>query len=483
MNIIHTKVTNGTIWVLNDYLTQGRPKTYLNDDVDSGGATITVFSIAIFAAGNYYAQIGETDSSNAEIIKMHASTAPTGNTITLAANLANNHSANEPVYFLGYNQIEYNTAPTDGGTKTVLATNDADPTHKWSRMYLADYTTTDPYIVVRFKNEGATTYTGYSDYLPIATSTYNSVDYLLKESMRESKAEFSETLTPDYLISQINECLREIRKHKNKISWTQSYNSILGQTAQGVFKYAMPTDIFDKYSTKAINSLRIGAELPLEKVGVDYFFSTLLEDVKYTQVRTAVTGAAGTTTLEIDNSYDFASSGSIVVGSVTITYSGVTRSATAGVLTGVPASGAGSMTASIAEDDYVFQNASVSSPERWTTFNGNLYIYPLPGSDYANLNVYSDYFKTITSVDSASDVVDYIQYDMIKNWLKWKIRAHTKNDGVDDMEDSAYLQFLDQLRVIIRKDRDINAKGFRNIYDLNDNSSDFNPRQIRNGQI
>lgn len=77
--------------------------------------------------------------------------------------------------------------------------------------------------------------------------------------------------------------------------------------------------------------------------------------VKKTQVRTQAT--AGATTLEIDNSYDFLDTGSVTVfldGDLhEITYTGVTRSATAGVLTGIPAAGTGSITETIAVDTNV----------------------------------------------------------------------------------------------------------------------------------
>jgi hypothetical protein len=77
-----------------------------------------------------------------------------------------------------------------------------------------------------------------------------------------------------------------------------------------------------------------------------------MEGVKHTQVTTEA--VATQTTLEIDNSYDFDDSGSVnlfISGTLyTITYTGVTRSATAGILTGIPASGDGSITVTIPVD-------------------------------------------------------------------------------------------------------------------------------------
>ena len=105
--IVNVKVISSNIQVLNNYITEGRAKTFLNANISAASGTITVFSINGFAQGNFYVLIGEIGSGNAEIIKIHASTAPTGNTITLAANTAYTHDANEPVYYLNYNQAEF----------------------------------------------------------------------------------------------------------------------------------------------------------------------------------------------------------------------------------------------------------------------------------------------------------------------------------------------------------------------------------------
>jgi len=487
MNIIPVKVINNSIYALNDFITQGRPKTYLNASVAAASGTITVFSISGFSAGNYYALIGEIGTGNAEIIKMHGSTAPTGSTITLAANTGFAHDANEPVYFLAFNQFSFSRAASATGAKvtTGLGAKAIDPTKKWT--ICPDATNTSGFAFVQPYASDGTSYpfgaTTYSAAAPYDNAAFNTAEYMINEAMREAKAEFNEDLSYDYLVKQTNECLRDIRRNKNKLSWTQSFNYALGQTARGVFRYSLPTDIFDKYSTRAIDAVRMGGR-KLIQVDPNYFFDTLLYDVHFTQVRTAVTGGAGTTTLEIDNSYDFADTGSVLVGDNTLTYTGVTRSATAGVFTGVPASSTGSMVDDIAVDDFVFQDATEGEPQYWTLHNGYLWIYPLCDSSWDNFNLTLDYFKTITSVDSLDDAVDYIQFDLIKNWLKWKVRSLSKNDGVDDINDTSFLQYKEQLSTLIRKDRNLNIKHFRNIYEFTQpGDEEANPRQVRDGTL
>ena len=479
--IINIKVINNSIHALNDYVSDGRPSTFLNTSFDSAVTAITVFSIKGFSAGDYYAIIGEIGSGNCEIVKIHASTAPTGNTITLASGLANNHDSNEPVYFINYNQIEVSRSVTATGTKTVLATQDMDVTKNFS-IY-SDNTNTTGFAFIRFKNEDGTTFTGYSAPAPYANPAFNTVEYMVNEAMAETKTEFNEDLTPDFLIKQINEALRDIRRFKNKLSWTQSFNAILGQTSQGAFKFSTPSDIYDKYSFKAIERLSLGGELELIKVDPKHFFNQLMESVHFTQVTTQA--VAGDITLEIDNSYDFDDSGSVTVGTQTITYTGVTRSATVGILTGVPASGTGAIASTIAVDDFVFQGETSSEPKYYTVFNTNVYIYPLPDSSWDNFNVNIDYFKTTTSVDSLDDAIDYIQYDIVKNFIKWKIRTMEKNDGVEDLNDPSYSLYKEQLNILIKKDRPLNSRYFRNAYEFTQPNDrvDINPAQKRRGSL
>ena len=120
-------------------------------------------------------------------------------------------------------------------------------------------------------------------------------------------------------------------------------------------------------------ALRIGTRGNLDYLD-PVWFDAQMSGVKRTQVTTQAT--SGQTTLAINNSYDFADSGSVniyVSGTkYSITYTGVTRSATAGVLTGVPASGTGSISVTIAVDTYVWQDENEGIPTNFTVRNGNI---------------------------------------------------------------------------------------------------------------
>ena len=181
-----------------------------------------------------------------------------------------------------------------------------------------------------------------------------------------------------------------------------------------------------------------------------------MKGVYHTQVRTE--GAIGATTLEIDNSYDFASSGSVNVyvnGTLqTITYTGVTRSATAGVLTGIPASGTGSITATIPVDTDVWYGETEGEPVYYSVnSDSKIVIWPLPDSSYRNLNGYMDYWTGATKVDSDNDALDMFRFDGIKHWLTWTVRMQKDNNGKRDFNDGDYLQFLTILNDFIRNEK------------------------------
>lgn len=193
--------------------------------------------------------------------------------------------------------------------------------------------------------------------------------------------------------------------------------------------------------------VRIGTSTSLKYVDKKRWEEKLYE-VAQTDVRTE--GAVGATTLELDNSYDFADTGTVDVFisnvKYSITYTGVTRSATAGVLTGVPASGTGSITVTIPVDTRVWQNQEEDTPTHYTIYDKKIWITPMPDASNDDKNVFMDFWTAITTCDSDGDEIDLHRFDMVKDWLTWSVRAVLKNDGVRKLDDPDYLLFQDKLR-------------------------------------
>jgi len=133
-----------------------------------------------------------------------------------------------------------------------------------------------------------------------------------------------------------------------------------------------------------------------------------------------------------------------------ITYTTVTRSATAGVLNGVPASGAGSIGATHAVDTNVWQGEIEGQPRYFNVRSGRMRIWPLPDSTWINKNVLLDYNEEVTAVDSEADTIDAERYDAVKEWLLWKGKSYWVNGGKDDLDDANFKMFNDILKSAIR---------------------------------
>ena len=95
--------------------------TTITADASSGSGTITVKSIKEFSTDDILL-LGEIGQDDAEIIKTHGSTSPSGTTITLASNTVFAHSAGTKVYQIQFDQVELSHASTLTGSKSVLST-------------------------------------------------------------------------------------------------------------------------------------------------------------------------------------------------------------------------------------------------------------------------------------------------------------------------------------------------------------------------
>ncbi len=426
-------------------------ETFLTAQASSGAGTLTVQSIANFAI-NQILLIGELGDENAEIIKTHASTVPTGSTITLAANLVHTHGPYTKVRVMLYDQIEISHATTITGSKTVIATKDIQADSVETRY--DDSTYSSGYFFTRFKNSIApATYSDYSDGIPYAGYDENTVAFAINYSLKRNKLlTFTDFVDYEFCLNEINACLQFIAGKLK--GWTNllKTNYVAGQTARGVHKIALPSDIWENKGLKSILGVRIGTDIDLDPKTISEMEEEM-QGVIVTQVTTQAT--AGQTTLEIDNSYDFEDTGSVNVyisGTLhTITYTGVTRSATAGILTGIPASGTGAITVTIPVDTYVWFGEKQGEPDCFTVDgDGNLIIWPLCDASYDNMNVYMDYWTAVTAVDSDTDTLDVFRYDAVKHWLTWAMRMQIKNDGKRDYTDGDYIQFSQILADYIR---------------------------------
>lgn len=443
-------------------LTLNTPKLVLDADAAAGATLITVQSILGVTMSDLllFRNVG---NEKAEIVAVHASTAPSGNTVTLvAAGLVEAHPAGTVISIVPWNQVRFYSAATEidanaaaGVGLTALATaQNIDPTEV-DNIY-NDSTQTSGFYYFRFSNSISSTNDIYSDPIPwnqfVVQFSEDEVGYILEFVRRKLGHEWDERFSKQAAIDEVNACLRYMQGKLKRFSRYLVPDYVIGQTARGVFDFALPSNIYDNETNKSVLQVRIGTALtPLVPLD-EKEFDTQMQEVAHTQLRTQAT--AGQTTLEIDNSYDFDDDGSVNIYTSNavdaITYTGVTRSATAGVLTGVPASGSGAIGTTQAVDVNVWQGEIEGQPRYFNVRQGRMRIWPLCDSTWQDKNVFMDFNSEVTKVDSESDTIDAPRYDAIKHWLLWQGKAYWRNNGKADLKDEDFILFGDILKAAIR---------------------------------
>jgi len=151
------------------------PRTYLTADVNaspSSSINIQILSKRGFFQADrlnkaaYYILVGDYNQEKTEITLVDAN--DTDDKILDLDWLSNSHSAADPVTFIDYNQINIYGATLPGGTRTLLATIEIDPTQSFTE-YVYEYTAgIDPIMYSYF-----------------TTAFYNSTDDVISEFSEE----------------------------------------------------------------------------------------------------------------------------------------------------------------------------------------------------------------------------------------------------------------------------------------------------------
>lgn len=432
-----------------DDLWQDVNKSSLNVTATTGLTAITVYSISDFAI-NKILLFGEWGKEGSEIVKTHASTAPTGNTVTLAAALVKNHPKDTPVYIIPYDSVEISHAATATGSKSVLVTATLNPENVDYRY--EDTTNTSGYYFTRYKETIGNTFSGYSDAIPYDGYASNMVGYIIFNAMQELGKEFNERLTFNILINKINACLRFVRGKLKRWSNNQEFDYIVGQLNRGEYKIALPTTYYDKNSPKSMLALRIGSGDNLIYKDKREF-NDLMNDIIHTQVTTQQTASG--TTLVLNSTDDLPETDGTVnvyVSGIPYTITYTTNTKSTNTLSGIPASGTGSITVTLPVDSNVWSGESENGVEYFSLWDGYIYFWGLIESENTGKNIIADFYTDIVEVDSETDVIPDARYDMIEYWVKWEIKNILDRNGVKDMKDEDFVMFNIILADAVRRE-------------------------------
>jgi hypothetical protein len=410
-------------------------QTYLSADVTAGAGSLTVQNISNFAI-NQILLIGDPGNQNSEIIKTHASTAPSGNTITLAANTVFAHSASTPVTTLYFDRVEISTATTTGGSKTVLLAATATPASliPANQPYFEynDVAASVGFYFARWNNSIASTFSPYSEPSPVTAYTMQSARSLIDSALGMINKQTSSVLTDEYAFQNIDSCQMEVLREFKRWSFMQAFNTIVGTAYTGNWKIPVPADCDDQNTYKSLYNFRIGKELDMVWVDKEEW-DDLIAGIAYSTLTVAAT--IGQTSLTLANSTDFDDTGTIQVGADQYTWTVNTRS------TGVLTLGS-ALINNYALGQDVFQFASLGLPTYWTIWGGYIYHWPAISSSYNNRNYYLDYYKALTQITSDSDQIVLPDPTVVQYYLAWKFLLKLNNGEETDASKAIYSNYI-----------------------------------------
>lgn len=381
----------GVVKLQNQNLVLDTPKTFFAVNTASGVSSLTVKNITGFDV-NQILILENLGNEGAEIIATHASTAPSGSTITLAANTVFPHSASASIRVIQYDQVEFSTATTTTGAKTVLATIPLQA-DSLTTNYI-DNSGATGYYFGRFYNSITATFSGYSSPIPIDGYGILSARAVIDAALGEINKQTSEVLSDSFAFTQLDNCQTEILRELKRWSFMQKFNTIIGQVSTGSWKVAVPTDLDDQNTNKSIYNLRLGKESRLTWVDKEKF-DELIGDMAFTTL--ASTLSVGDSTMVLTNSGDFGSSGTVTIGAYTYDFTANNTNTGTLTLSAVVPSGEGQ---AIGAD--VFLNPQSGTPAYWTIFGGYIYYTPITASTYNGQNLYLDYYIKQTRITADS---------------------------------------------------------------------------------
>jgi len=429
----------------------GNPKSYVSSASAASAVTLTVADNGGFA-DTQLVRVGYLNSPTCEIVAISGAVTH-GTSLTVSA-MTFAHSFGEPVERVLADQwkIYGNSTASETGA-ALVATIDQTPNNDYT-SYVNAGTEYAYYLVRGYDSVNASELDDYSDAVSQSGHSEDTVGYVTERALEETGVERGGMITDRWLVNQVNDCLKEMRRRLKNWSYVQSFGYALGQTARGVNTFTLPTNIGDRNSNKSILNVYLdGHDEPMSYMDREQRIDEMGQAVM-TTVRTQAT--AGDTTLAVVDSYGLPDEGTVtfyVSGTeYSITYTGVTRSSTVGVLTGVPASGTGAITVTVPVSTNVWYGQQEGEPDLFEVSDGTMTIWPLPDDDHDDLNLRIDYYTDRIAVDSYGDTLGTSAYDLVLHWLKWKLRGTKNALGTDDLTDPDYLQFAASLKEEIGKE-------------------------------
>ena len=390
----------------------GASESFLTNDFASGVSALTVKNIYGFAI-NQILFIGQAGVESSEFVKTHGSTAPTGSTVALSAATTQPHANSDQVYIVQYDQVEISYSGTLTGTKTVLTTQNLDVADE--TIYY-DNTISTGFYFARYKNSITSTFSDYSDGCPIRSYAMNTSRFIIDTALAEINKVSSDLFSDEYGFSQINKCQMEVLREQKRWSWMQALGATT-EASTGMWRIPVPSDLDDQNTNKSTLNFRLGTDSNMTFVDKEEW-DGVVQGIKWSTLGAVLNVSDATITLSDSSNFD--ASGTIQLGSDTLSYTA--NDTTTGILT---LSAVSTVTYAVGFD--VFQGATLGSPTYFTINTGYLWHYPVVDSLHDKKDYSLDYYMALTPITSDTDTIVVPDPVLVIDYLRWKFLKRQNN--------------------------------------------------------
>lgn len=408
----------------------------------SGGTALTVRDNNGFADDDWLL-LGDVGHAKSESVDVNGAVSR-GTAITVTNYATFSHEVDIPVTKILERGIKIYGAASDGGVGTLIASIDAITASgrvladavmiQWDKPFtsytLVSTDTTYAYYYATFTD--GTTDSSASEYVPSSGLAYNTGYELVEAGLNEVNAVMDgELITKEWLLSVVNDFQDEVTgfvdpSSGNSKDWAfevaEDSTSLTADTNENEY---LLSSLSPRPKYTSTNQAMIQVKFGPEQISPQKFdeYERAYDGMIRTEVATQAT--TGQTTLVVDSTVEFPSSGTIYAGSMTLTYTAKDNSTN--TFSGIPSSGTGSITSTLAADSVVWSGITPGKPDKYNIFNGTLRLNRPVDSSYDGYKIKCKYYKALSRLTSLSETTDVTVTNIAPYYIGARIEERKKN--------------------------------------------------------
>lgn len=426
------KINNRQLIANNLILIKDQPSFRLTADTASTAIALVVDNVTGLAA-NDFVIIGNFGDRTAEIRQV---TSITGTSLAITATTYD-HYRDTKITRIPYNQIEFSYADTLAGSKTAFS-----PVTSVSAN-ITDTTKIDPgsggaftgrnYYFFRFFNSVTSLFSNYCSGVYYTGNALNTAYSIITTGLNKVGVEIGdEDASPEQLLSDIRSGIDEITHWKRSDSYvntdwafevyTDSTSLVSVENAIDFLFSALAYEPKYSGSKQGFFSLLFSTK-PLVYIDPDQMDLIYMDKPNTTL---AAQATAGDTSITLTDSNEFEDSGTVYIGSNTVTYTA--NDTATGILSGIPTSGTGSITTTVTSGGQVWQNITPGEPSRYTVTTTGIRLDQPVDSNLVGYKLKLKYLRKLANITSFQDEVAVPFYDCLSDYVAYSVESRKRND-------------------------------------------------------